>query len=50
MDLNSSSATVLYGGTTVALAGLVQWFLLPEVGMPDISYPTNAMTFERIGN
>lgn len=48
MDLNSPLATVLYGATTATMAGLAQWFLLPEVGMPDMSFPTTAMNFERI--
>ena len=47
MDLNSPMATVVYGATTATLAGLVQWFLMPEVGLPDMSDPTTAMNFER---
>ena len=48
MDINSQPCLVAYAASSLVSLGLVQWLLLPEVGLPDMEDPLHAMTFERL--
>lgn len=48
MDIHSKPSLVTYSVNALLSLGLVQWLLLPEVGLPDIEDPLYAMTFARI--
>ena len=48
MDINSKPCLVAYSAVTLISLGLVQWLLLPEVGLPTVEDPFYAMMFEHI--